>query len=125
MNFEPFMPFEPADPLVPPVVAESGLPKAHFFDRAGLVWIVMCVLFATASGRLLPKLAEPDGLRNTLVALGVLSVRPLETAETTKAARTTTVASLPQQGANPSQPTRATQAKQVAGPSSPAVFRQF
>ncbi|WP_295955045.1 hypothetical protein [Rhodoferax sp.] len=125
MNFEPFMPFEPSEPLVPPAVVKSSVPKAHYFDRVGLVWIVACVLFATSAGQLLPKLAEPDGVRNTLVALGVASARPVETAETTKATHTTTVASLPPQGANPSQPTRATQAKQEAGPLVSAVLRQF
>ncbi|MEO5795116.1 MAG: hypothetical protein ABIP34_09435 [Rhodoferax sp.] len=119
MNFEPFMPFEPAEPLVPPVIAPSAAPKAHYFDPAGLVWIAACVLLATTAARLLPKLAEPDGLRNTLVALGMASTRPAETAHST------TVASLPPQGANPAQPTRASQTKQEPGPLVPTVLRQF
>jgi hypothetical protein len=121
MNFEPFKPFERTQPLPPSVAAEST-PPSHYFDRVGLVWIVACVLFAVTGGRLLPQLARPDGLRNTLVALGAVAARPVEAAKTS---HPTTMASLPLQGANPRQATPGGQVKQEAGPLSPVLFRQF
>lgn len=121
MNFEPFKPFERTQPLVQlPVATESTPP--HYFDRVGLVWIVACVLFAAAAGRLLPQLVGHGGLRNTLVALGAVPARPVEAAKTS---HSTTSAGLPLQGPNPKQATPAQQVKQEAGPLRPVLFRQF
>jgi len=42
----------------------------HYFDRPGLVWIAICILFATAAARLLPYMAEPVSMHARLVAMG-------------------------------------------------------
>ncbi|WP_367849931.1 hypothetical protein [Rhodoferax sp. WC2427] len=117
MNFEPFDPFERSEPLPPPPLADK--PSAHYFDRAGCVWIVACVLLAGSAGRLLPALAEPGGLHHALVVLGLAQ----EPADGGKAP--TTVASLPAQDAKPSQPIRDVLFKQEIGPLVPAILRQF
>nr|WP_315188964.1 hypothetical protein [uncultured Albidiferax sp.] len=123
MNFEPFSPFERSETLPPPApVAEAGqtpsAPPAHYFDRAGCVWIVACVLLAGTAGRMLPSLAEPGGVRHALVALGLGSA-PEDTA------KATTVAGLPPHSANPVEATRDGPAKQEIGPLVPAILRQF
>lgn len=125
MNFEPFMPFERADSLAPPVKVVSDPSKLSYFDRAGLVWILACVLFATTAGRLLPKLAEPNGLRTALTALGGAPGHQAETAGIAKAPPYTTVVSLPTQGTNRPQPTRTPQAKQEDRPQAAVVLRRF
>lgn len=54
--------------------------EPHYFDRPGLVWILACVVFATAAARWLPHLAEPAGMRTALVAMGWSSSASTQTA---------------------------------------------
>jgi hypothetical protein len=112
MNFEPFMPFEQADPMVAPPVTEAPRtpPTAHFFDRTGCVWMVVCVLFALAATRLLPQLTQPDGWHTTWMALvaGVTATEATATA-----------------GAQPSQPPQPTPVKPDAAALAPVVLSQF
>ncbi|BDT67334.1 hypothetical protein os1_15100 [Comamonadaceae bacterium OS-1] len=117
MNFEPFEPFDRSEPLVPPPVVDA--PPARYFDRAGCVWIVACVLLAGTVGRLSPVLTQPGGLHQALAALGLGSDPGARTQTNT------TVASLPAQGAKPSEATRGVPVKQEVGPLVPAIFRQF
>ena len=70
MNFEPFEPFEPSKPPAAP-----QRPTPHYFDRPGLLWIAASLLFANLAGRFLPVLAEPDGMRQGLAAIGLLDSR--------------------------------------------------
>jgi hypothetical protein len=120
MNFEPFSPFERSETLPPPapVAGANPPPPAHYFDRAGCVWIVACMLLAGGAGRMLPSLAEPGGVRQALVALGLGSA-PDSTA------KATTVAGLPLHSKNPAEATRDVQVKQEIEPLVPAVLRQF
>ncbi|MDR7378380.1 hypothetical protein J2X19_003059 [Rhodoferax ferrireducens] len=114
MNFEPFEPFEPSEPLVAP----AAQAEPHYFDRPGLLWIAASLLFATVAGHLIPVLAEPDGVRQSLASIGLFDKH------------STAVASLPQQpqeGAKSQrqQPTRAVSDSQGETPNPPIVLRQF
>ena len=113
MNFEPFEPFEPSEPLAP-----VSPPVPHYFDRRGLVWIAASLLFAMVAGRLIPALAEPDGLRQSLVSIGLFDEH------------STALASLPQQAreqhqSQRRQPTRAVSGSQGETPNTPVLLRQF
>lgn len=81
----------------------------HYFDRPGLVWILVCVLFATAAAHWLPRLAEPAGVHTMLVAVGW-----------SQAAHTQTV-SLPQDAG----PSRAAQQPPAQEHLTAALFRQY
>lgn len=112
MNFEPFEPFEPSEPPAAP-----QRPKPHYFDRPGLLWIGASLLFANLAGRFLPVLAEPDGMRQGLAAIGLLDSRqaaasqPQPTAEHAKKQR--------------EQVTRMVSGSQGETPNTVAVLRQF
>jgi len=54
--------------------------EPHYFDRPGLAWILVCVLFATAAARWLPHLAEPAGMHTALIAMGWSAAAPTQTA---------------------------------------------
>ena len=113
MNFEPFEPFESAEPSATP-----ERPKPHYFDRPGLLWIAASLLFANLAGRFLPVLAEPDGLRQGLVAIGLVD------------SRQAAVASLPEQTVEHAKNQRQQATRMVSGsqgetPNTVAVLRQF
>nr|WP_315241417.1 hypothetical protein [uncultured Albidiferax sp.] len=126
MNFEPFTPLERSEPLPPsaPVADAPNATSAHYFDRAGCVWIVACVLLAGMAGRMLPSLVEPGGVRQALAALAALDSGS-ESADAAKANPATTVADLPPHSANPNEVARGVQVKQEIGPRLPAMLRQF
>lgn len=114
MNFEPFEPFEPSEPLPAPAAPI----QPHYFDRPGLMWIVASLLFATVAGHLIPRFAEPDGLRQSLSAVGIFD-KPA-----------TSVASLPLQPTEGpktqrQEPTRAVSDPQVGSPGTSVALRQF
>ncbi|SDN97084.1 hypothetical protein SAMN05216303_101151 [Rhodoferax sp. OV413] len=117
MNFEPFEPFEPSEPLAAPA-ASPAPPEPHYFDRPGILWIAASLLFATVAGHLIPVLSGPDGVRQSLVSIGIFDKH------------STAVASLPQQAQEGlknqrREPTRAVSHSQGETPNTPIVLRQF
>ena len=117
MNFEPFEPFEPSEPLVAPATP-SAQAEPHYFDRPGLLWIAASLLFATVAGHLIPVLSGPDGVRQSLVSIGIFDKHA------------TAVASLPQQPQEGAKNQRQERTRAVSGsqgetPNTPIVLRQF
>ncbi len=80
MESNTLVPGDAADPVAPPPAAPDRR-TARFFDLAGWLWMLGCVLFATTAGRLLPQLAEPGGWHTAWLALAAQTT-PVAQAET-------------------------------------------
>ena len=56
-SFDPHETFDPAAATAEPDVNDTA--AGEFFDSAGLLWIVACLVIAFAAGHWIPRLSEP------------------------------------------------------------------